>query len=137
MKRAGRKQASKAFKPKYEFKATEESIVAPKENPKMKEMLKKLEECTSKDIDVVFSSFMGSNSLNFKKSYKCSRKSKGNPKMTSYQKISKNKNAISFDFSEEDQEIDYLEKEKKLPNIAIDTAEAPANHTSDEIKTIS
>ena len=43
MKLAGRKQASKAFKPKYEFKATEESIIVPEDNSAMKEMLTKLE----------------------------------------------------------------------------------------------
>ena len=48
---------------------------------------------------------MGQNSMSFKESYKKAFKSKENSKLTSYQRISKNKNAINFDFSEEDQDL--------------------------------
>lgn len=69
MRLAGRKQSSKAFKPKYEFKMTEEDALNVEANPNMKDMISKLEKCSSNDIDHVFSSFMGSDSIQFKTSY--------------------------------------------------------------------
>tara|TARA_B110000285_G_C15063048_1_gene583475 strand:- start:221 stop:532 length:312 start_codon:yes stop_codon:yes gene_type:complete len=84
MRLAGRKQSSKAFKPKYEFKMTEEDALNVESNPSMKEMISKLEQCSSNNIDDVFSSFMGSNSISFKTSYQASKSLKKNPKMTSY-----------------------------------------------------
>lgn len=87
MRLAGRKQFSKAFKPKYEFKMTEEDALNVESNPKMREMLSKLENCSSNDIDAVFSSFMGQNSLNFKNSYQPSKSSTKKPKLTSYQRV--------------------------------------------------
>ena len=63
MRLAGRKHSSKAFKPKYEFKMTEEDALNVEANPNMKEMISKLEKCSSNDIDDVFSSFMGSDSI--------------------------------------------------------------------------
>ena len=68
--------------------------------------------------------------MSFKKSYQKAFKTKENSKLTSYQRISKNKNAINFDFSEEDQEL-VNQQEKKLPNIIVNSAEVPL--TSDEI----
>jgi len=47
-------------------------------------MISKLEQCSSNNIDDVFSSFMGSNSISFKTSYQASKSLKKNPKMTSY-----------------------------------------------------
>ena len=51
MRLAGRKQSSKAFKPKYEFKMTEEDALNVESNPNMKEMISKLEQCSSNNID--------------------------------------------------------------------------------------
>ena len=59
MRLAGRKQLSKAFKPKYEFKMTEDEALSVESNPNMKQMISKLEESSSNDIEEVFSSFMG------------------------------------------------------------------------------
>ena len=107
MRLAGRKQPFKAFKPKYEFKMTEEDALNVDINPDMKQMISKLEKCSSNDIDDVFSSFMGTNSISFKNSYQASKSLKKNPKMTSYQRMLKKKTTLNFDFSEEDQETQF------------------------------
>lgn len=84
---------------------TEDEALNSKSNPSMKEMLSKLEKCSNNDIDKVFSSFMGpQNLLSFKNNYQVSKAFKKNPKLTSYQRIMKEKTTLNFDFSEEDQD---------------------------------
>jgi hypothetical protein len=74
----------------------------------MRHMISKLEQCSTKNIDDVFSSFMGSDStLQFKNSYQASKTFKKNPKLTSYQRMLKKKTILNFDFSEEDQETQF------------------------------